>query len=745
MVQKLLSYLNNKFYYLCVLLFLNLSIQAQSNASYELLKLMDEVSINSRNNTIVHLIIKADQKQVDRLKLEGLFEVKYSVSDIHAIKIPFSSLEGLVNASGIEKIEVHDIKIIPSDTKALRQMRVDSVHGGLGELETNYTGKGVVFGMIDSGIDPSSPEFQNEDGSSRILKFWDQNNDSNTFETYGYGVLYTNEDIDNGSVDHYQDTVYNGHGTAVASVAVGGGMLHDSIRGVAPDADIMVVGINNSVLDYTNRIPSLLQIVDAIHFIFSEADKLGKSAVINISLGGLEGSHDGQDLPTKMIEGLLDEKLGRALVVAAGNAGTVKHHIRFDLNNERKFSWFRPMVSNSDVCKRDSGMYMSFYMDRTDASSIDFRIALELTEPCCELYGNTGFINIANVSGGVETKEVSLSNGEEAVIKYYTEDIGSTKALFIEIDTDVEDYLCRVSFEGKGIVDGWSGALDERSCNSEYVSTPLLIGRKDEIENYENFVQADKEQNIGTAYACSDRVITVGAYYVRTSFTDIDSVNRSFQLNPLEKADFSSVGPTRDGRIKPDILGPGSRILANNASQILEDKLANSRSTVYVSGEHVITDGTSFASPAVAGVVALFFEKYPDAGYGDIKRILTTTSIQDEGNEYPNSALGYGRVNANQMLLYEGDVSIEEKELSQHLFKIYPNPSMNNFIIDLTSVTNDKAFLISIYNLLGEQVYFNKTNQLYHKVNIETSGLYYVLIELSDGSRLEQKHLVLRP
>ena len=719
-----------------------ISYGQESNVSFELLKLIENVSERSRNTEYqdLHLIIKARTNLVHELEKNDLLLIKYSVNNIHAIKLRFNDLDKLLKIEGIEKVELHDVKILPHDVKALRQMHVDSVYNGLGTLQTNYTGKGVVFGMIDSGIDPSSPEFKNEDGSSRILSFWNQNDDTNTFDTYGYGKLYSQDEINNNALDDYRDTTYNGHGTAVASVAVGGGMIHDSVRGVAPEADIIAVGINPRMLDYTNRVPSMLAIVDAIHFIFNEAERLGKPAVINISLGGIEGSHDGQDLPTQMIEGLLEQKVGRALVVAAGNAGTVKHHIRFELDSDRKFSWFRPMVSNSSVCKRDSGMYMSFYMDSLDAESIEFKVSLELTEPCCTQFGDSEFRKIINTSNGFEIDTIYLENQEEAIIKTYTEKIGATYGLFVEVTTSVEDYLCRVSFEGNGIVDGWSGALDERSCNSEYVSTQYLIGNRDEIENFDNYVRRDQYQNIGTAYACSDKVITVGAYNVRTTFWDVDSTKRSYMLNPLEKASFSSVGPTRDGRIKPDILGPGSRIIATNANQVLEDKLQNSRSTVYLSGEHVITDGTSFASPAVAGVVALFFEKFPEAGYRDIKRVMTTTSIKDN-EEYPNNESGYGRINAMGLLNYEGSVEINEIDKWAQL-SVFPNPSNGMINLNFETIQSSKKKTVQIYNQLGQLIHTQATLSSSIKIILQLPGIYFAKVITQEGIELDRKFVV---
>jgi subtilisin family serine protease len=730
---------------LCCITSLNLVAQT-NHASYDLLKYYESIENGSRTTSdlLLHAIVLGSNKAINDLEQNQIIQVKYSVNNMHAIKVREMDIPTLIEADGIQKVELHNIKVEPMDVLALRQMRVDSVHDGLGKLSTSYTGKDVVFGMIDSGIDPTNEEFNNEDSTSRILKFWDQNDASNSFSDYGYGKVYSKEEIDNGEADNYLDTTYNGHGTAVAAVAVGGGMIHDSVLGVAPEADIIAVGINPSVLDYTNRVPSLLQIVDGIHFIFSEAEKLGKPAVINISLGGLEGSHDAQDLPTQMIEGMLEQN-GRALVVAAGNAGSVKHHIRFDLNNERKFSWFRPMYSNSDVCKRDSGMYMSFYMDSIDAVNVSYKVSMELTEPCCSQYGNTDYKPIINSYNNLEADNVALANGSRTVVKTYVEKIGKTYGLFIEAETSEEDYLIRVSFDGTGTIDGWSGALDERSCNSEFVKSKFTIGNSDEIENYDNYVKPDREQNISTAYTCSHKVITVGAFDVHPNFLDIDSVTRSYMLTPLVRSSFSSIGPTRDGRTKPDILGPGSRIITTNAKEALATKKESSRSSVYVSGEHVITDGTSFAAPAVAGVVALFFEKYPDAGYRDLLRLIHETALLDDGIEYPNNEEGYGRINAMGLLEYEGSVDVVELETKNEHFTVYPNPSYTSFTVDLNNLPS-RLEAVQIFNSLGERIkFYSGTTKMVNVTNL-SPGVYLIVAIPEKGMPITEKVLVtIRP
>ena len=57
------------------------------------------------------------------------------------------------------------------------------------------TGEGILVGIVDSGVDYFHPDFRNEDGSSRILRLWDQSVNGNPPESYVTGTEYTKEDI----------------------------------------------------------------------------------------------------------------------------------------------------------------------------------------------------------------------------------------------------------------------------------------------------------------------------------------------------------------------------------------------------------------------------------------------------------------------------------------------------------------------------------------------------------------------
>ncbi len=152
------------------------------------------------------------------------------------------------------------------------------------------TGKGVIVGIIDSGITYNHKEFDD-----RILYIWDIPGDR----------VYTQEEIREG-ID-FQDVI--GHGTAVAGIAAGN-------SGIAYDADIISVAIGRGSSD---------DIMRGIKFIEDKARELNRPFVINISYGTNFGSHNGQSLFEQYIDEVSENNIA-SIVVASGNEGDKSHH-----------------------------------------------------------------------------------------------------------------------------------------------------------------------------------------------------------------------------------------------------------------------------------------------------------------------------------------------------------------------------------------------------------------------------------
>ncbi|HMO63885.1 MAG TPA: S8 family serine peptidase, partial [Verrucomicrobiota bacterium] len=136
-----------------------------------------------------------------------------------------------------------------------------------------WSGRNVIVGVVDTGIDAAHAMFGG--ASSRVLAIWDQTLPGTGAGPFPYGTL-----LGSGALAASLDA--DGHGTHVAGIAAG---RLGTYEGPACDAQIIVVKTGFSSTE----------IQDGVDFIFQEATRLGRPAVVNLSLGGHGDPHDGSD------------------------------------------------------------------------------------------------------------------------------------------------------------------------------------------------------------------------------------------------------------------------------------------------------------------------------------------------------------------------------------------------------------------------------------------------------------------
>lgn len=198
-------------------------------------------------------------------------------------------------------------------------------------------GRGVLIGIVDTGIDYTQPAFIYEDGSSKILYLYDQTQRGSPPEGYYVGTEYTQEQInlalqsdDPYSIVPQQDTV--GHGTFLASVAAGRRVGQNV--GAAPEADLIVVKLRKARQYYRDfyLVPpdqenayESTSVMSGIEYILQRARELGRPVSICIGLGTNFGSHDGFTLFEEYLSGVSNLR-GVCLCAAAGNESQARHH-----------------------------------------------------------------------------------------------------------------------------------------------------------------------------------------------------------------------------------------------------------------------------------------------------------------------------------------------------------------------------------------------------------------------------------
>ena len=234
-------------------------------------------------------------------------------------------------------------------------------------------------------------------------------------------------------------------------------------------------------------------------------------------------------------------------------------------------------------------------------------------------------------------------------------------------------------------------------------------------------------------------IIAVGATGYKNTFTNIAGQTNTFMIDndfastqPGCITKFSSCGPTFDGRVKPDVVAPGSNINAaynsfydnTNFNDFLTSTLQHNGKTYH----YLAQSGTSMASPVVAGVIALWLQAKPDLTPAEaLEAIRETSTHPDISLEYPNNSYGYGQIDAYRGLLYVMDLPSRIPELSLEQPKGVKFRVENRTLYVDFGEENPKKVVVNIYSLDGRLLLsHNNSNQ----VNLSTlkTGVYAVQV-----------------
>lgn len=590
---------------------------------------------------MVRLFVRGDvtNLRADWSRYEAV-EVLHA-GNIVSIAIPQDRIKDLAVDTRIERIEYPNAPGMLMNDQMVINNCVWQVHEGLGALPQPYKGNGVVIGFIDSGIDFEHPDFKNADGATRIKWLWDQNDNTGTAPSHGYGSEYDSSDIDQGLCPHVDPSASNGHGTNVAGIGSGNGLALNAMEGAAPEADIVVVAYKSQNF--------LSNIADAVDYIFNKADQLGKPCVINISAGTYAGSHDGLDLTAQLIDGLLEAQTGRAVVAAAGNAGNVPFHLGYDVTDDTSFTWFQFTASPVN------GVIFEFWGDIADLNNVDFAVGVFNNTNKTDR-GRTAFINVINDLGLDVSTSASYSedvfNGPNriGIVDIYAQKEAGRYRIEVDITPDSTAYYWSLMTTGLGHLDLWS--TTGLTGTSNMVTTGLpTVGQYPKIAFYK---LPDLSQTMVSSWQCSEKVITVANYNNRSQYLNFSGTVTTVATPAQDIAVTSSSGPTRTGLLKPDVTATGNTTLTAGPKYIVDAFKGSNPTVLAQGGMHMRNGGTSMASPVVAGMAALILERYPNASYAQVKDMIMATCRGDSyTGPLPNTRWGHGKVCAYDALTAE--------------------------------------------------------------------------------------------
>lgn len=565
---------------------------------------------------------------------------KYTHGQWHFIRCSSVTISSLIESGVVEQIYFEpSSQVLLCDTMRIVQ-NIDSVHNGDAPLISPFTGKDVIIGYIDTGLDYNHNDFKNADGSTRVLYYWDQTLPYDPQQTpgkYGYGQVWDSTDINNLTITSMDN---NAHGTTVTGAGSGNGLATGTNKGVAPESDIIIVESDFGNANWT------LSVADGIDFCLSMADTLGKPCVVNTSVGTYLGSHDGTDLAGQIIDSLINDQPGRIVVAAAGNSGNQgKYHCHGDVSADTSFTWF---IVNPSSAFGSPAVYFDLWTDTADFNNVQFAFAADNPTPVFDFRNRTQFYNIQPLLNTTTYDSIMVGPNKLAPVEFYCEEVNGVyhiEALLQNIDST--SYLYRFETFGSGEYDLWSGAWIGAS---DIKSTGLpTVGDFPPIAYYH---MPDTLMTTVSSWTCLPSVVTVGNFTNQKQYIDYNLNWYVGAYPPGQLSINSSKGPNRNGVVKPDVAASGDLILASCPLWLSASLQGSNPAMLAEFGEHVRNGGTSMASPVIAGIAAMYLEKCPLSTYQDFLDDLHLNASPDVWTgTTPNYAYGYGKVDAFQLLV----------------------------------------------------------------------------------------------
>ena len=553
--------------------------------------------------------------------------------DLHIALVPVSQLLPLASETSVQRIEARPSGRVLMDSTTLH---VDAlpVYAGTA-LPQAYTGRGVVVGVEDIGFDLTHPNFYSADLSRyRVRRFWDMLSLDTVGSTMPVGADYATEEAIL-AYAHSRDGLIMTHGTHTLGTAAGSG-FDTPYRGMAYESDICAV--SNAVTDDAELIDSadyykFTSAMDALGFkyCFDYAASAGQPCVVSFS----EGSHQSFAGEDQLLYAALDSLVGpgRIIVASAGNKGLDINYIHKPRGQESAGTFiFGSSRQVAFLMEAEGDFTLRTVIYNPQRDTILIRSEWPLLSPD-SLWSDT----------------LTLANGQYVftVAGYPSACHEGRQAYEVLIEGPSQIGNVRLSVE--------------------------MVGREADVEMFQyygNFgsSKTNPSLNDGDNSHCiyspgsAPSVVCVGATTYRKGFVNHEGDWYAFDMGEdAERCRYSAVGPTFDGRVKPDVMAPGNNVISSYSSFYLEGILEGQPSASCVKafpwrGRTYLwaaDSGTSMSCPVVAGAIALWLEACPTLTPQQVKDVLAHTCRHLEPElDYPNNLYGYGEIDVYRGLLY---------------------------------------------------------------------------------------------
>ena len=578
---------------------------------------MPDCPFNPAAENIADLIYRFGSLQSERWNNTSSLCADYVSSDYIILHMPLTP--------DAVSMRVHPYYMIPSLFSPLdyNAMEASGILSAFNSPALNNQGKGVLIGLVDTGIDYRSPLFQNPDGTTRIAGIWDQSvpieedvlpagvPDYYPMGGSSYGTEYTREQINEAlasddplSLVPTQDTI--GHGTFLAGLAAGSSIPQEDFTGAAPEAELAVVKLKpaKKYLRDFYLIPSDApafqenDIMMGIKYLRMMADRLKKPLVILLAMGSNSGSHIGTS-PLSQVTQNYSGFFGIITVIAGGNETGAAHHFYASIPAGTEYEDVEIRVGKEEA---ERGFVLELWAADADTYTV-------------------GFIS---PSGERISRIPIIANNETSIPFLLDATTITVNYQIIEAESGSQLIFMRFQTPAAGI---WTVRVynTQRFKGTFHMWLPV----QGMISEETVFLRPDPYSTI-TVPGNSRLPITVGAYDTSTGGIYIHS-SRGFTPNQI---------------VKPELAAPGVNILGPSVGRKPGSDTPMTTRT-----------GTSAAAAITAGAAAnllgwgIVEGNYPTMSEASVKSYLIRGAQRNPALTYPNREFGYGTLDLFQTFL----------------------------------------------------------------------------------------------
>lgn len=578
---------------------------------------MPDCPFNPAAENIADLIYRFGSLQSERWNNTSSLCADYVSSDYIILHMPLTP--------DAVSMRVHSYYMIPSLFSPLdyNAMEASGILSAFNSPALNNQGKGVLIGLVDTGIDYRSPLFQNPDGTTRIAGIWDQSvpieedvlpagvPDYYPMGGSSYGTEYTREQINEAlasddplSLVPTQDTI--GHGTFLAGLSAGSSIPQEDFTGAAPEAELAVVKLKpaKKYLRDFYLIPSDApafqenDIMMGIKYLRMMADRLKKPLVILLAMGSNSGSHIGTS-PLSQVTQNYSGFFGIITVIAGGNETGAAHHFYASIPAGTEYEDVEIRVGKEEA---ERGFVLELWAADADTYTV-------------------GFIS---PSGERISRIPIIANNETSIPFLLDATTITVNYQLIEAESGSQLIFMRFQTPAAGI---WTVRVynTQRFKGTFHMWLPV----QGMISEETVFLRPDPYSTI-TIPGNSRLPITVGAYDTSTGGIYIHS-SRGFTPNQI---------------VKPELAAPGVNILGPSVGRKPGSDTPMTTRT-----------GTSAAAAITAGAAAnllgwgIVEGNYPTMSEASVKSYLIRGAQRNPALTYPNREFGYGTLDLFQTFL----------------------------------------------------------------------------------------------